>query len=234
MGDAEQRPAQPPAQASDVFAARLPLAVEYAAMLAGPGTQRGLLGPREAPQLWQRHILNCAVIHPALPERCRVVDIGSGAGLPGVVLAIVRPDLQVILVEPMQRRAGFLTEVVAELGLANATVRRARAEELAGELRVPAVTARAVAPLDRLATWALPLLATGGRLLALKGQRAVDELRRTEAQVRTMGAVSCSVEEFGHGIVDPPTRVAVIEVGASVSEAVSGRRTKGSRWRRSP
>ena len=198
--------------------------------MAGPGIERGLIGPGEVPRLWQRHVLNCAVVHEALPEGQSVADVGSGAGLPGVVLAVARPDLQVTLVEPLLRRSRFLDEVVAELGLHNTVVIRARAEQLAGRLRVPAVTARAVAPLEQLARWSLPLLSTGGRLLALKGASVVDELAHAATALQTMGAVSWSVREFGRGIVDPPTRVAVIEVGRPVREAVSRRRRrKGGR-----
>jgi 16S rRNA (guanine527-N7)-methyltransferase len=158
-----------------------------------------------------------------------MADVGSGAGLPGVVLAIVRPDLVVTLVEPMQRRTDFLTEVSAELGLSNVSVRRARAEELADELAVDVVTARAVAPLERLARWTLPLLSKGGLLLALKGKTAADELTRAIPALRRMGAASWRIGEYGSGIVNPPTRVTIIEVGARVGEAVPRRRTKGRR-----
>ncbi|HEX6579101.1 MAG TPA: 16S rRNA (guanine(527)-N(7))-methyltransferase RsmG [Jiangellaceae bacterium] len=220
----------PPAEAGTVFGRRLVLAQRYVALLAGPGIERGLIGPRELPRLWHRHVLNCAVVHEALLEGQSVADLGSGAGLPGVVLAVARPDLQVTLVEPLLRRSRFLDEVVAELGLINTVVIRARAEELAGRLTVQAVTARAVAPLEQLARWSLPLLSEGGRLLALKGASVVDEVAHAATALQTMGAVSWTVCEFGRGIVDPPTRVAVIEVGRPVREAVSRRRRrKGGR-----
>ncbi|MGH8774533.1 MAG: 16S rRNA (guanine(527)-N(7))-methyltransferase RsmG [Jiangellaceae bacterium] len=212
-------PAPPAAQA--VFGDRLGLAVHYVALLAGAGIERGLIGPREVPRLWDRHVLNCAVVHDALVPGSTVADVGSGAGLPGIVLAIVRPDVRVTLVEPLLRRSTFLTEVVEVLALGNATVVRGRAEELAGEVRVEAVTARAVAPLARLAGWSLPLLSPGGRLLAIKGESVVDEVAAASVRLRTMGATSWSVQEFGVGIVDPPTRVAVVEVGAEVGKAVS-------------
>jgi 16S rRNA (guanine527-N7)-methyltransferase len=222
-------PTAPPPSASDVFGQRLPSAERYVDLLATRGSELGLMGPREIPRIWDRHILNCAVIHPAIPAGCALADVGSGAGLPGVVLAIARPDLTVTLVEPMKRRTDFLTEVVAQLGLPNVSVRRARAEELADELAVEVVTARAVAPLERLARWTLPLLSTGGQLLALKGQTATDELTRAIPALRRMGAVSWRIGEYGSGIVIPPTRVAIIEVGARVGEAIPRRRTKGRR-----
>jgi 16S rRNA (guanine527-N7)-methyltransferase len=227
---ASSAPEDTPEQAAVVFGQRLALAQRYVALLAGPGIERGLIGPREAPRLWERHVLNCAVVHKALPAGCSVADVGSGAGLPGIVLAVARPDLQVTLVEPLLRRSRFLEEVADELELRNAVVVRARAEDLAGQLDVQAVTARAVAPLEQLARWTFPLLSTGGRLLALKGASVVDEVARAAAALRRMGAASWAVYEFGRGIVDPPTRVAVIEVGPAVREAVSRRRRrKGGR-----
>lgn len=220
----------PPRVAATVFRERLPLAERYAAWLAGPGIERGLIGPRERARLWERHVLNCAVVHPVLPDGAAVADVGSGAGLPGVVLAIVRPDLHVTLIEPLLRRSNFLGEVIADLGLQNVVIVRARAEELAGRLAVDVVTARAVASLETLARWTLPLLSPGGRLLALKGESVVEEVANASGALMRMGAVSCTIRDFGHGIVDPPTRVAVVEVGPRVGEAVPRRRRKrGSR-----
>lgn len=228
-GDAAPSPATP-ASAANVFGERLHLAERYVGWLAGPGTERGLIGPRELPRLWDRHVLNCAVVHVALPVDAVVADVGSGAGLPGVVLAIVRPDVHVTLVEPLLRRATFLEEVVADLGLTNTEVVRARAEDLAGRVVVDTVTARAVAPLERLARWTLPLLSTGGRLLALKGASVVDEVAEVAPALISMGAASCTIAEFGRGVVSPPTRVAVVEAGPRVGEAgPRQRRTKGGR-----
>jgi 16S rRNA (guanine527-N7)-methyltransferase len=155
-----------------------------------------------------------------------IADIGSGAGLPGVPLAVARPDLRVALVEPLLRRSRFLEEVIGELELNNTVVVRGRAEDLVGRLGVDSVTARAVAPLEQLARWTFPLLSTGGRILALKGASVVDELARAAPALRRMGAASWTVQEFGRGIVDPPTRVAVVEVGRPVREAVSRRRRR--------
>jgi 16S rRNA (guanine527-N7)-methyltransferase len=205
-------PSTPPG-ASAVFGDRLAVAERYAALLAGPGIVRGLLGPREAPRLWERHILNCAVAVDLVPEGASVADVGTGAGLPGIVWAIVRPDVHVTLVEPLLRRISFLEETVVDLGLPNVTVCRGRAEDMAAQMQVDVVTARAVAPLDTLARWTLPLLKSGGVLLALKGQSVADELASAESELTKLGATSCSVQEVGHGIVDPVTRVAVVELG---------------------
>src|SRR3954454_24681799 len=186
-----------PASAVAVFGDRLALAERYARLLAGAGVERGLLGPRETPRLWERHLWNCAGLTELLEPAEHVVDVGSGAGLPGLVLAIRRPDLQVELVEPLLRRATFLTEAVEELGLTNASVRRGRAEELAGRLTADVVTARAVVPLDRLVSWTMPLLRTGGRLLALKGATAEAELAAGRPGLRRAGADAAEVVEVG-------------------------------------
>lgn len=167
----------PPALASELFGASLPLAVRYAGWLAGAGVERGLIGPREAERLWPRHLLNCVAVAALIPRGSHVLDLGSGAGLPGIVLAIARPDLQITLVEPMQRRIAFLDEVRSDLSLSNVETRRARAEDLAtARLSADIVTARAVAPVDRLAALAAPLLRAGGRLLAVKGSAAASEV----------------------------------------------------------
>ena len=148
----------------------------FHSLLVDEGVRRGLVGPREVPRLWERHLLNSAVVVPFLPVTGRIIDLGSGAGLPGIVVAAMRPDAEVVLLDPMERRTEWLLEVVAALGLANAVVMRARAEDVHRELSGVAVTARAVAPLDRLYRWALPLLPKGGVLLALKGARAQEEV----------------------------------------------------------
>jgi 16S rRNA (guanine527-N7)-methyltransferase len=205
-------PAAPPA-AVEYFGGRLPVLERYVSMLAGPGIERGLLGPREVPRLWDRHLLNCAVIQDAVAKGATVVDVGSGAGLPGVVLAVVRPDLAVTLVEPLLRRSVFLGEVVAELRLSNVNVVRSRAEQLHGKVLADVVTARAVAPLDRLARWTLPLLRTGGLLVALKGTSVRKELAEAADSLKALGAVSWRVTEYGAGVVDPPSLAAVVEVG---------------------
>ena len=190
-----------------MFGDRYQLAVAYEEIVRTDGVQRGLVGPREADRMWERHLLNCAVVAPAVPPGSHLVDVGSGAGLPGLVLAIVRPDLTIYLVEPLLRRAIFLGETVDRLGLAGVEVRRARAEDLAGELQADVVTARAVAPLDRLARWCLPLVRPGGILLAFKGARAQEELAAAESGLPALGAVSWTLEVMGADVVDPPARV---------------------------
>ena len=190
-----------------MFAARLPLAEAYAGLLATDGMERGLLGPREVPRLWDRHLLNCAVVAELVPEAATVADLGSGAGLPGIPLAIRRPDLRVTLVEPLLRRARFLTEVVRALGLDHVDVRRARAEELAGSLSFDVVTSRAVAPLAKLAAWSLPLTRSGGLMLAMKGSSAVDELAEAGQALRRLGGRDATVLSVGAGMVDSPATV---------------------------
>lgn len=166
----------------------------YRSMLADEGVRRGLIGPREVDRLWERHILNSAAVAAYLPSTGSVVDVGSGAGLPGVVLAAMRPDLDVVLLEPMLRRTTWLTEVLDSTGI-RAEVVRGRAEELHGDRHFDVVTARAVAPMDRLAAWTLPLLQPGGQLLALKGRQVADELTSAEDQIRRLGGVDPQVLE---------------------------------------
>ena len=208
-----------PAAAAEVFGAALPQVEAYAALLAGPAIERGLLGPREAPRLWERHLLNCAGLSSLVEDGQVVLDLGSGAGLPGLVLALQRPDVQVVLVESLQRRAQFLTECVEALGLRNTLVRRARAEELHGKLEVDVVTARAVAPVDRLAAWSLPLLHPGGRLLALKGEQALAELEVARPALARLGAVSSSVVEVGSVELGTHARMVVVEAGRPATPA---------------
>jgi 16S rRNA (guanine527-N7)-methyltransferase len=205
----------PPPAAAVVFGDRLPLAVRYAKLLLTDGVERGLVGPREAPRVWERHLLNCAVVEQGIEADALVVDVGSGAGLPGIVLAVARPDVSVILVEPLARRSAFLTEAVASLGLDRITVVRARAEEVErGRPRLdPAdvVTARALAPLDRLAAWCLPLASHGGRVLALKGQSAVEEVAAHRETIARLGGGPPVVRSFGSDLLDQPTTVVEIE-----------------------
>ena len=161
------------------------LAERYAGLLASAGVERGLIGPRETPRLWERHLINSAVLSELVPQDATVCDLGSGAGLPGLVLAIARPDLQVTLLEPLLRRATFLHEVVAALGLDGVRVERARAEDFRGRFAV--VTARAVAPLSRLLEWSMPLVAPDGALVAMKGasvEREIADAARTLRRLR--------------------------------------------------
>jgi 16S rRNA (guanine527-N7)-methyltransferase len=227
-------PAGPPAGlaavAARVFGSRLDLALAYASQLSTVGTERGLIGPREAPRLWDRHLLNCAVVAELLPQEATVIDVGSGAGLPGLVLAIARPDLQVTLLEPLARRVAFLEETVALLGLDSVAVRRGRAEEVS--LCAAVVTARAVAPLDRLAGWCLPLCEPGGRMLALKGSSAAAEITEHAAAVSRAGGGEARMVECGSGVVDPPTTVVeVLRIGSATASsrrpAANGSRNVG-------
>jgi len=193
-----------------------PALTRYAELLVGPGIERGLLGPREAPRIWDRHLLNCAVVADPqagfLGPEVRVADIGSGAGLPGLVWALARPDLQVVLIESLLRRVSFLTECVLELGLGDrVSVVRARAEEIAGRAPIDGgidvVTARAVAPLGTIAQWAAPLVREGGELLAIKGASAHEELERDRDALTAAGFTGAVVREAGQGVVDPVTTV---------------------------
>lgn len=205
-----------PEQAREVFGDRFADAVRYAELLAEAGVQRGLIGPREVPRLWERHLLNCAVLSEVVPEGVTVCDVGSGAGLPGIPLALVRDDIKITLLEPLLRRTNFLTEVVELLGLDHVTVVRGRAEEVMGKLpAVHVVTARAVAPLDRLAAWGIPLLRPYGEMLALKGDTAEEELKSAATALSKLGAVETSILHVGEGIVDPLSTVVRVEVGES-------------------
>ena len=212
-----------PPEAADVFGGALDQARRYAELLATDGVTRGLIGPRETARLWDRHLLNCAVVAEFLPEQGVLVDIGSGAGLPGVVLAMLRPSLEVVLLEPLLRRSVFLEECVTQLGLSNATVLRARAEEkAAAHIRADVATARAVAPLDRLAGWAAGLLRPGGQLLAIKGQSAEAELAAARPVLSRLGVRSTEVLQAGNGRVVSATTVVRVVMGGHGREERAG------------
>ena len=224
-------PPTPPEAATVVFGDRLAEAHGFAALLADTGVSHGLIGPREVPILWERHVLNCAVVHPAFPEGAELVDVGSGAGLPGIALAIVRPDLQVHLVEPMLRRTEWLSAAVQDLGLPNCPVHRPRAEEVHGRLQVAFATARAVARVDKLARWTFPLLADGGTLVALKGDRAQAELDAEEAALRRLGMTSARVRSYGEGLLETPTVTLELTASAVRRGPGAARRAKSPRSR---
>ena len=197
-----------PDTARQVFGDAAGRAEHYANLLAGVGVERGLIGPNEVPRIWERHLLNSAAVAELVPAgTCSLVDLGSGAGLPGIVLALLLPDSEVVLLEPMLRRAAFLEECVAELGLGNARVVRARAEQMAGKLAADVVTARAVAPLDRLAALAVGLLKPGGIVLAVKGAKAAAEVRDAAAGLSRLGLRDAEVLVAGSGKVDPAATV---------------------------
>lgn len=217
------------AAAQELFGDRYELAERYAELLAGPGVARGVIGPREADRLWERHLLNSAVLGELIPEGARALDVGSGAGLPGIPLAIARPDLRIVLLEAMARRVAWLEEVITELGL-DVLVHRGRAEdrgvrrELGGN---DVVTARAVAPLGRLAGWCLPLVAADGRLLAVKGASAAAEVARDLDVVRAAGGAATEIVQCGANIVQPPTTVIVVpRLAQRVTRPAGARRRK--------
>jgi 16S rRNA (guanine527-N7)-methyltransferase len=207
-GDQPEAPPAPLAARGVFGSGRLALAERYAAWLSGAGVVRGLIGPREVPRLWERHLLGCAVVSEAVPEGVSLADVGTGAGLPGVVLAIARPDLRITLVEPLLRRTAFLEEVVEDLGLDHVEVVRARAEELHGARTFDVVTSRAVAPLDRLLGWCLPLAGPSGAVLAMKGSRAGEEVAAATKTLRRLQCAPPEVVTVGAGEparLDPPT-----------------------------
>lgn len=216
-----------PDEARVVFGRRLGTVRRYADLLVHEGLQRGLIGPREVERLWSRHLVNCAVIGELIPSRAWVVDIGSGAGLPGIVLSIHRPDVDVTLVESRRRPAVFLDECVDALGLSSASVQRARAEELAGTIRADIVTARAVASLPRLAEWSFPLLAPGGELLAIKGESAETELAEARSRLHGLGARGPEVVRAGEGTVREPATVVRVPAGGRTRAGPSHRRKRG-------
>ena len=194
--------------AERLFGERLPLAERYVAHLASSGIVRGLIGPREVPRLWSRHVLNCAVVEELIATGARVADVGSGAGLPGLCLALARPDLQITLIEPLERRVQWLDEVVADLGLTNVRVLRARAEQARDEVgEVDVVTARAVSALVGLVDITLPLLRGTGELLALKGRSAADEVRKAQKKLNRLGARSTEIVPAGADLLEEPTTV---------------------------
>jgi len=203
-----EAPEAEPAAAALVFGARVTLARKYVAALATDGIVRGLIGPREAGRLWSRHVLNSAVVADLIEPGARIVDIGSGAGLPGIPLAIARPDCRVDLVEPLERRAQFLREMVELLELNQCRVVRGRAEDVVAECGgARVVTSRALAPLHRVAVWSAPLIAAGGWMVALKGQSAAEELARDRQALTATGLVDAELMTVGTGIVDPATLV---------------------------
>jgi 16S rRNA (guanine527-N7)-methyltransferase len=211
----------PPQIAQQIFGSALPLAERYVAQLASDGVIRGLIGPREVARLWDRHVLNSAAVAEAVPADARVVDVGSGAGLPGIPLGLARADLTVTLVEPMARRVEFLTEAVDELGELLGgqrwSVVRGRAEDrsvVSAVGRVDVVTARAVAPLPRLVAWCRGLLCPGSRLVALVGAKAVAELPSVLGQLRAAGMTDVEPRAVGAGLGEAATTVVVMTRGS--------------------
>ncbi|MBO0896922.1 MULTISPECIES: 16S rRNA (guanine(527)-N(7))-methyltransferase RsmG [Arthrobacter] len=199
--------------AERIFGSRLDLAERYVGHLATSGMERGLLGPREVPRLWSRHVLNCAVVADLIDENLRVADVGSGAGLPGLCLAIARPDLHLTLIEPLERRVNWLNEVVEDLGLDNVTVLRGRAEQVVKDVDADVVTARAVSALSTLAGLTIPLLKGKGEVLAIKGRSAEEEIAKAAKAIRKLGGRETSIVTAGEDLLEEHTTVVRILVG---------------------
>jgi len=212
-GSPDPVPGAAPDAAAEIFGPRLDIAQRYAEALGTSGVERGLLGPREVDRVWDRHLMNSVAVAELLEHGQRVIDIGSGAGLPGIPLAIARPDLEVVLLEPLLRRSEFLKEVVAELGLSVEVV-RGRAEESwvrerFGERDV--AVSRAVAALDKLTKWSMPLLRPGGRMIAIKGERAPGEVEEHRRGMAALDAVDVRVVTCGATYLRPPATVVVAQ-----------------------
>jgi 16S rRNA (guanine527-N7)-methyltransferase len=224
-GGAEE---QAPAHAADLFGPRLDLAVRYANLLATEGVRRGLIGPRESERMWDRHLLNCAVLGEVVPGDATVVDVGSGAGLPGIPLALARPDLRVTLLEPMDRRCRFLDEAIGVLDLGErVSVLRGRAPDVlrgAGGLRFDVAVARAVAPMERLGAMLLPVVRPGGVMLAMRGSRVMEELVDARGGLGAQGWHDVDVVMCGTGRLDEPTRV--LRAVRAIRPEASGGKTR--------
>lgn len=200
------------AAAVELFGEALPQAERYVAHLADTGIEWGLIGPREAPRLWERHVLNCAVVERLIPQGALVADVGSGAGLPGLCLALARPDCRFLLIEPLERRVEWLDMVVADLGLENVDVIRGRAEQVSGNLDVDVVTARAVSALKTLVPLTMPMLRGAGELLAIKGRSAADEIAAARTALRKYGGGEPEIHTVGEGLL--PETTTVVRVSA--------------------
>lgn len=236
MTDRLAAPAELTSLAQELFGPNLPLAERYARLLQTTGAEQGLIGPREVDRIWERHLINCALMQEELGPVGTVgtlADVGSGAGLPGLVLALARPDIEVTLIETMQRRVTWLEETLEDLAafadtwvdasaahadaaapvqFPSVTVIRSRAEELHGQLRFDVVTARAVAALDKLAKWTLPLARVGGRLVLLKGQSAPEEIKKAAPVLKRLGGRDARISVIHRDGIEVPTRVVTVDV----------------------
>lgn len=196
-----------PAAAAELAGDRIDVLRAFAADLGARGETLGLVGPLEPPRLWTRHVLNSAILAPLIEPGARVADIGTGGGMPGLVLAIVRPDASFLLIEPMERRCAWLNEQIESLGLTNVEVKRGRAEEFHGAFEVDQVTARAVTALRKLVPLTAPLLRQGGELLLLKGDSVQNEIDASEKVLRKYKVHDVATELLGEGLLAETTRV---------------------------
>jgi 16S rRNA (guanine527-N7)-methyltransferase len=210
--------------AAEMFGSALATAERYAALLTGAGVERGIVGPGEADRIWDRHLLNCGAVARLVPARCSLIDLGSGAGLPGIVLAMLVPGAAVTLVEPLARRVEFLAECVADLELTNVEVVRGRGEDLAGQLAGDVVTARAVAPLDKLAGLAVGVARPGGRVLAIKGATAEAELAKARPVLARLGVTDARVVQATGGAGRATATVVTFSAPEHRSSGAGGRR----------
>ena len=195
-----------PAAAVAIFGDQIDQARSFAQTLAGDSDELGLLGPRELDRLWSRHILNSAVVAELVRPGDKVADVGSGAGLPGIPMAIARPDADFVLIEPMERRSSWMLEVVEDLGLKNVRILRSRVEDVT-EQDFDIVTARAVAALDKLLKMCVPLLKPGGALIALKGSKAAEEIANSKKLEKKLGISSFEILVCGEKFLPEPTSV---------------------------
>ncbi|MGO8957367.1 MAG: 16S rRNA (guanine(527)-N(7))-methyltransferase RsmG [Streptosporangiaceae bacterium] len=226
MADATEQSA-PGSAGVELFGDVLPLAQKYAQLLTGAGVERGIVGPAEAERIWDRHLLNCGVVARLIPSRCSLVDLGSGAGLPGIVLAMLLPGAKVTLLEALARRVAFLEECVAELGLANAEVVRGRAEDLAGQFAADVVCSRAVAPLEKLAGLSVGLARPGGRVLAIKGVSAEAELARARPALARLGVSDARVSQVGSADGTATATVVMFTAARRRASGTTARRAQG-------
>lgn len=197
-----------------VYGERAELADRFVEHLVTTGIEWGLLGPREIPKMWDRHVLNCAVVEELIPKGAVVADVGSGAGLPGLALAIARPDVQFVLIEPLERRVDWLDMVIEDLGLENIDVIRARSEQVFDSVDVDIVTARAVSAMKSLVPMTVPLLHGQGELLAIKGRSAANEIEKADKVLRKFKTVQSEVLSVGDELLEVPTTVARLTYGS--------------------
>lgn len=197
-----------------IYGEQTQLAERFVEHLVTTGIEWGLLGPREVPIMWERHVLNCAVVQELLPRGGVVADVGSGAGLPGLALAIARPDVQFVLIEPLERRVDWLNMVIEDLGLENVDVIRARSEQVFDTVDVDIVTARAVSAMKSLVPMTVPLLHGQGELLAIKGKSAASEIEKAEKVLRKFKTIKAEVLTIGDELLEVPTTVARLTYGS--------------------